>query len=247
VLDWLVCQHVKWVSCYWVLLLGVLLLGVVIGFRWRNKKMKKFTQFIFLFVLVLLTKTPFADMILSFESSEQSWVGQGESFTVTPDDGYIFSGGGARFDNSLSFRIASLNSPFGPDWNPGSGDPYNYWRLDLAAPFDQLLSVGLYNDTARYPFQDDAQSGLTFSGNHRGNNRNSGFFEVLEISFDGIGNIGTLAVDFTQYGETNPDWWINGQLRYNSDAPLAAVPLPASMWLFFIGLLFLIGLKMKNA
>ena len=207
--------------------------------------MRKFIVSISMFILMCLAQSSFAAMILSFESSEQSWVGQGESYAVSPSDGYIFSGGESRFDNSLSFRIASLNSPFGPDWDPASGDPYNYWTLDLAAPFDQLLDVGLYDNAARYPFQDDAQPGLTFSGNHRGNNQNSGFFEILEISFDGIGDISSLAVDFTQYGETNPDWWINGQLRFNSDIPLKPVPLPASIWLFGTGLLLLFRSKLK--
>jgi len=209
--------------------------------------MRKFSQLVSTLVLAFVANTSFATMILSFESSDQSWVGQGESYTVSPSDGFIFSGGELRFDNSLSFRVASLNSPFGPDWNPSSGDPYNYWTLDLAAPFDQVLSAGLYNNAARYPFQDDAQPGLTFSGNHRGNNRNSGFFEILEISFDDIGDVDSLAVNFTQFGETNPDRWINGHLRFNSDISLYSVPEPASIALFGLGLVGLIFSKKNKA
>lgn len=207
--------------------------------------MKKSIQLISLIVLLFLANTSFAAaMIFSFESSEQSWIGQGESVTVTPDDGYIFSS--RQFGNALSFGIASLNSPFGPDWDPSSGEPYNYWDLELAAPFGQVLEVGLYDNAARYPFQDAAQPGLTFSGNHRGNNQLSGFFEILEISFNGIGEIDSLAVDFTQYDENNPDWWNKGQLRFNSDVPLSPVPLPASIWLFFTGLAFLFRLKART-
>ena len=199
--------------------------------------MRIFYRLLSILVLVVSTNTSFAGMILSFESSKQSWVGQGESHTVSPSDGYIFSTRAERFDNSLSFQISSLNSPFGPNWNPTSGDLYNYWVLELAAPFNRVLSVGLYENIARYPFQDDSQPGLTFYGNHRGNNTNSGFFEVLDIAFDDLGGINKIAVNFTQYDETNPDWWVNGQLRYNSELPLTAVPLPASIWLFFTALL----------
>jgi len=46
---------------------------------------------------------------------------------------------------------------------------------------------------------------LTFSGNHRANNRNLGFFEVLEAAYDPFGALESFAVDFTQYGEQNLD------------------------------------------
>lgn len=210
--------------------------------------MKNIASMFLLLCIALLPAPSFAGMILSFESSKSSWVGQGESHTVSPNDGYIFSGGQARFDNSLTFRVASLNSPFGPEWDPLSGERYNYWSLDLAAPFDQVLGLGLYENTARYPFQANDQPGLTFSGNHRGNNRNSGFFEILEISFDNLGNVGSLAVDFTQYGETNMDWWINGKFRFNSDIPIsgATVPEPSVIYLFAIGMIAFLWKRIRK-
>jgi hypothetical protein len=90
-----------------------------------------------------------------------------------------------------------------------------------------MLTVGLYEGATRWPFQNDEDPGLSFSGNHRGNNRNLGFFNILEAVYLPSGGIESLAVDFTQYGEQNPDWWINGKLRYNSD--VSVVPLPASV------------------
>ena len=205
-------------------------------------KMNYLKPLLLLSSILLFANPAFASMILSFESSESSWVGQGESHTVSPDDGYLFTGSQSSYDNSLHFMVASLNSPFGPDWDPLSGERYNYWTLELAAPFDQVLGVGLYENAARWPFQNDDQPGLTFSGNHRGNNRNSGFFEVLEISFDDLGNIGSFAVNFTQYGETNPDWWINGKLRFNSDIPLSvsSVPEPSVIYLLALGVAVLL-------
>ncbi len=185
-----------------------------------------------------------AGYILSFDSTPESWVGQGESFTVTPGDGYIFSHS-RNFDNGWSFRIASLNSPFGPDFNPRSRERYNYWSLDLAAPFDAPLTTGFYGNTARFPFQGVGQAGLTFSGNHRGNNRNSGFFNILDLSFDATGGLATFAVDFTQFGEGNPDWRIDGQLRYNSEYPVA-VPEPHAGAALGLGLLALGYLRRRQ-
>lgn len=197
--------------------------------------------------LAIYSSTTYATMILSFDSSDQSWVGQGQSFTVTPDDGYIFDGS-VGYNNHLYFRIFSLNSPFGPDFVPNSGE-YHWWILSLAAPYGQVLEVGHYDDTARFPFQDPSQPGLTFSGDHRGNNRNGGFFDIFEISLDPFNNIESLAVDFTQYGEQNEDWWINGKLRFNSDISLdyAPVPEPSTFILLALGFcIFVITKRNKS-
>ena len=132
---------------------------------------------------MLFASPAFALTMFSFDSSPSSWVGQGESVYVTPEDDYLFTVRQGTL-NHVSIRIASLNSPFVPEWDPSSGQEYNYWTLDLAAPSDDPLDLGFYADTARYPFQDEYQPGLTLSGNHRGNNRNGGFFEILEIAFD---------------------------------------------------------------
>lgn len=180
--------------------------------------------------LILFAFTPAAQAATSlwFNSSESSWVGQGQSFYVQPDDDYLFNVE-VGFGNALNILIASFNSPFGPDWDPSSGDEYHYWTLDLSAPNGDPMAVGLYEDTARWPFQDPDQAGMDFSGDHRGNNRNTGFFEVLEITFDNAGAVSKFAVDFTQYGELNTDWWINGSFRFDSD--IASVPVPAGIWL----------------
>ena len=70
---------------------------------------------------------------------------------------------------------------------------FKFWRLSRrellhcrVAPFNEVLSPGVYSDTARFPFQDADQPGLTLSGNHRGNNRNGGFFEVFEAERHGL-------------------------------------------------------------
>ncbi len=152
---------------------------------------------------------------LYFESSPTSWVGRGETVYVTPAQDYDFNIT-INLLHILSFWISNTDTV-------GIQDD-RWWSLDLATPNDEPFAVGMYTDTARYPFQDDDQPGLTFYGNGRGNNRNGGFFEVLEVAYDNDDKLVKLAVDFTQYGEQNPARWINGKLRYNSMVP---IPEPA--------------------
>jgi hypothetical protein len=126
--------------------------------------------------------------------------------------------------NQAYFLIASRNSPFGPDFDPRSGEVYHYWMLDLAAPAGQALDVGIYTGAARYPFQSPNQPGLTFAGDHRGNNQNAGFFQILEIARKPTGEIERIAVDFTQYDEGIESRWVVGQLRFNSAIPVRDLP-----------------------
>jgi len=171
-----------------------------------------------------------ASYVLYFESSDQSWVGHGLTVFATPEDGYSFEAQ-RNYDNGVSFRIENHPSdPYHPD--------HDHWRLDLAAPYEATLVPGFYDNAARFPFQDIDQPGLTFSGNHRGNNRNSGHFTVLEAVYGPGGAVERFAVDFTQYGEENPLRWINGQVRYNSYVPY--VPEPATILLLGLGSLALL-------
>ena len=132
--------------------------------KMNNHNLRRTLIGLIIFALLCFAVSSQASLILSFDSSPDSWVGKGQSFTVTPEDGYIFTvNEKVSRDNSQHIRIVSLNSPFGPDWNARSGDIYHYWTLDLAAPNGEMLDVGLFEEAARWPFQDDALAGLTFS------------------------------------------------------------------------------------
>ncbi len=161
-----------------------------------------------------------AAMVLYFESSPESWVGQGLTVLATPEDGYSFEAE-RNFDNGVTFKIESSS-----DW----------WWLELAAPYEATLVPGFYDNAARFPFQDIDQPGLDFIGNNRGNNENSGHFTVLEAVYGAGGEVESFAVDFTQYGEEDPLRWINGQVRYNSDVPY--IPEPTTVLLLGLGALF---------
>ncbi|XAL98443.1 PEP-CTERM sorting domain-containing protein [Phycisphaeraceae bacterium D3-23] len=180
---------------------------------------------LFTAIAVVLLAMPAApqDTYFSFDSAPGTWVGQGfTDYSVAPSNGWSISAE-RNNDNGVTFDITR---DAGPDPNMSN----YFWRLDLAAPFNADLTPGFYDETARWPFQDTDQPGLTLSGNHRGNNRNGGFFEVLEAEYGPGGEVLRFAVNFTQYGEEQESRWITGQLRYN-----ATVPEPGSAMLCALG------------
>lgn len=124
------------------------------------------------------------------------------------------------------------------------------WWFEFSAPtYDrktntndgQLLQVGLYTHAQRFPFNSPTKPGIDISGDGRGNNTESGWFDVLEISYDASGNLDKFAVDFKQFDEGNTTVGLYGSLRFNSDIPIdtsftpSVVPEPASVFLMLAG------------
>ena len=152
---------------------------------------------------------------LSFLSSPYSYVGGGETVSAGPDNGFDIGVYGDPF-TMLSFSIAEPWTPEGLS---------RYWNLELAAPEGAILSVGSYANATRWPFQETTAPGLTFSGNHRGNNRLTGSFNILESNVADDGTF-SFAVDFLQYDEESTNAWIKGAIRYNSEVPVNLTPEP---------------------
>ncbi|NDW23097.1 hypothetical protein [Alteromonas hispanica] len=141
--------------------------------------------------------------ILSFDSPQGDYIGGGQSRFFTDADG-VFNVN--SYEESANYLDVSFN---GNDW----------WNLDLAAPSDEIIGVGVYEGARRYPFQSPTSPGLSFTGSGRGCNQSSGRFEIFELSYNESGEVESLAVDFEQSCElTNPT--LKGQFRYNSNMPL---------------------------
>lgn len=165
-----------------------------------------------------------------------SWVGGGiggpEASWQHGIDG-VFYGGSmyGSFDRGIQIRY----------------DDGDYWTFGFAAPtYDpatntndgQPLAVGFYDNAQRLPFRSPTRPGLEVSGNGRGNNTLSGWFEVLEVSYGADGALDRFAVDFRQYDEstsqTGPSLY--GSLRFNSTIAINPVPEPANSAMLLAGI-----------
>ncbi len=155
------------------------------------------------------------------DSSPTSWVARGyNDYTVTPDLGWTFSAR-RNFDDGVSIRL---------DGSPLAGTSVDYWNLDFAAPFEEVITPGFYPDFQRFPFQDADRPGLSFSSTGRLDNRASGFYEVFEATYGPTGEVLSFAADFTHYGEQDPNNWAIVEVRFN------AIPEPSTVILALVGL-----------
>lgn len=164
-----------------------------------------------------------ADDVFYFTSSPTSWVGHGQTHTLT-------SAGGAQFTGSRYFSQGAYTNAVSISV---SASLVEDWNMEFVGPNLTLPTVGDYEGAARWPFQSANQPGLAWTGEGRGDNALSGNFQVLQADFDSGGNLTAFAANFTQYDEGRPDWWNVGMIRYNSDVPLpdpAALPLLAALF-----------------
>ncbi len=153
------------------------------------------------------------------------------------------------------------------NFDKGASIRYNgdsLFNFDFAAPTynastntdnGNYLAIGRYDNATRFPFNSPTKPGLSVSGDGRGNNILSGWFEVLEVEYDPSNtHIQKLAIDFTQYGEnlTQSGPALFGSLRFNSTVGLtipSAVPEPETylMMALGVGLVFAAARRRKSS
>ena len=158
-----------------------------------------------------------AATVFSYISSPYSTVGGGESGVVGPADGFEITP--YNYDNKTIFF--AIND-FQTNPNPWQS---RWWYLNLTAPTDAQLTVGVYSNSARFPDQ-GSSGGLDFYGNGRGNNSLTGSFTIWEFSHAEDGTLLSFAADFLQYDGGNLDAWSKGAIRYNSDVAIELTPEP---------------------
>lgn len=190
------------------------------------------------FMALLATGSALAGIAKSAEvylnSDPGSWVG-GAIGAPTVDwvhgvDG-VFSG---------SENYGSFNQNIQIGYNNGSSWLFNFsaptYNPDTNTNTGQPLHVGLYTGAQRFPFNSPTKPGLSVSGNGRGDNTLTGWFNVLEISFTSAGDLDKFAVDFKQFDESSINTGLYGSLRFNSTIAITPVPEPESYAMLLVGL-----------
>lgn len=119
--------------------------------------------------------------ILQFQGDQGDYISLGQSWNYTQ---------GVQASASTDARVVSV-SVYGDTW----------WNLYFSAPAGQQLVPGVYEGAVRYPFQDDAQPGLSLSGDGRGCNTLTGRFEVTAAEYGPFGTIVRFAANFEQHCE----------------------------------------------
>ena len=179
----------------------------------RNR-LARITTCVAVFILCAATWATHASAqatYFKFTSTPGSWVGHGYlNYSITPADGWNFT---ATASADHSFVQLSARDP-----RPRPTSNY-YWDLRLETPNGGPLVPGFYDGATRYPFNDPGEPGLTLSGNHRGNNENTGYFTVLEADFGPGATVNRFAVNFRQHDEGSASHWVDGQFRFNSLVP----------------------------
>jgi len=116
-------------------------------------------------------------------------------------------------------------------------------EVELMGPNGAKVQPGMY-EAGRVTFQDPGTVGFSFYFDDRGYNTSVSLINVLEIAYDSNGRISQLAVDFTQYEETDTSSVGQdlsgfrsdvGSFRFNSDIPLT-VPEPSASLVFVAGI-----------
>jgi hypothetical protein len=141
---------------------------------------------------------------LTLNSQPGDFIGQGQSVTLTPNDGTFT----ARQNSPNSVSIFFLGFQLG-----------SFWSLDFAAPQGVPLNVGTYQGATRFPFEGATTPGLDVSGDGRGCNTLTGQFEVSQVAVDGAGNVTSFAADFEQHCEGSTAA-LFGSIRINA-GPIA--------------------------
>lgn len=188
--------------------------------RWEHPRWARLVAFALAIPLGCLLQPARSATLLSYISSPYSYVGHGETVSVGPEDGFLFTPY-PQGDNSLSISIIN-------DFASNPDISARWYYLDFAAPSNQPLTVGTYTDATRYPFQQAPSAGLSFSANGAGNNTLTGSFTVLEASYGEDGSLLSFAADFLQYDEGQVNGWNKGAIRFNSAIPVSLIAEPIS-------------------
>lgn len=143
--------------------------------------------------------TRFTNTFVALDSEVGDFIGQGQQFSFFLSDGNFSAE--RNFDNGVTISF----------------DGEDRWSFNFAAPNMEELTVGVFDNATRFPFQDIDEPGLSVFGAGRGCNTLTGRFEVMEADYDVDGEVQRFAVDFEQHCEGAAPA-LFGVLRFDAQA-----------------------------
>ena len=109
----------------------------------------------------------------------------------------VLTGNTSTFTSFGNFSVLT-NSLWIEIYDPST---HSYWDMIFKVPGDEPFVPGLYTAATRFPFQDEQSPGMDFSALGRGYNELEGWFRILDVGRDGLGEVTSVAIDFWQHGE----------------------------------------------
>jgi hypothetical protein len=168
---------------------------------------------------------------LHYDSSFASSIGHGETVFADPE---------RHFDSLSSAGLAPSASLYvsnvGLEPDPQA---WESWSLVFASPGYAVLEVGHYEGVTRYEFAASDAPQVYFTRNGQGASELSGYFDVLQVTYGFASSLVSFAADFALVENGNPDAWLGGSVRFNSEIPFAPVPEPTLLALLVPALLAL--------
>jgi hypothetical protein len=143
------------------------------------------------------------------------------SLAFNGDSGDYISGGAAHSYSTDAGDQVSVAGNDGYLTVSVVGHDGAWWSLDLAAPSGEKLAVGKYLDAHRYPFQ-GAGPGLNISGDGRGCNELTGWFEIAKLVTGVNGYVEALDATYEQHCE-------NGAAALRGSVHIGNAPAPAKL------------------
>jgi hypothetical protein len=140
---------------------------------------------------------------LALNSELGELVGRAQQYFYTPSDGAFTGQRSPWFNTNNAVYIAYRPASF-----------YPFWDLYFAAPNNQPLTVGSYENATRVPFQTPGTPGLSISG-PLGCNILTGRFTVREIAYGAGNTIDSFWATFEQHCE-GAEPALFGEIRFNA-------------------------------
>lgn len=132
------------------------------------------------------------ESFFTFSSEPGNWVGQGQSGTYGPGDGWVY----AEFRNASTFPYLYVEVPD--------------WVMLFRGPGSDHLELGRYEVPEGFA---QADPGMNILGFHRGCNTEGGHFIIGYLAQDSAGNITRLRMTFEQTCDGTGDV-LSGELAY---------------------------------